>query len=157
MSIETYAGFKNKYPRMKVPEFMYILLIILLLAAVTSIGYMSLTLCYISVILSIITIPEISVFMIVFAIWIYSFYNIHIYLHYAHAFLIGCAKDTFPKNLKRNCKRKYPCALLAKRKKCHTTYWQAMNAACKRQLTVWYRAKLVRTQCKKSCNNCVRK
>ena len=111
-------------------------------------------------------IPTLVVNCSVYFIWIgcdntmqngCNIYNIHIYLRYAHAFLIGCAKDTFPKNLKRNCKRKYPCALLAKRKKCHTTYWQAMDAACKKQLTVWYRLKRVRTQCKKSCNNCVRK
>ena len=70
---------------------------------------------------------------------------------------IVCVKDTYPKGLKANCKRLYSCARLQRNKMCTKKYAQAMNNACKNQLSKWLQGRPVRNFCKKSCRTCIRK
>ena len=69
---------------------------------------------------------------------------------------IVCVKDTYPKGLKSNCKKTYPCAKLARRNMCRKKYNQIMNRGCKNQISSWLQQQPVRNFCKKSCKNCVR-
>ena len=69
---------------------------------------------------------------------------------------IVCVKDTYPKGLKWNCKKTYPCAKLARRNMCRKKYNQIMNRGSKNQISSWLQQQPVRNFCKKSCKNCVR-
>ena len=68
---------------------------------------------------------------------------------------IVCVKDTYPKGLKSNCKKTYPCAKLARRNMCRKRYNQIMNLGCKNQISGWLQKQPVRNFCKKSCKNCL--
>ena len=68
---------------------------------------------------------------------------------------IVCVKDTYPKGLKSNCKKTYPCAKLARRNMCRKRYNQIMSRGCKNQISSWFQKQLVRNFCKKSCKNCL--
>ena len=81
---------------------------------------------------------------------------VRLYMYVRYIFLIGCVKDVFPKGLRRDCRKKYPCAKLARKGLCRRKYSQAMSIGCKNQITKYWQNRMVEKSCKKSCNNCKR-
>ena len=72
-------------------------------------------------------------------------------------FKIACAKNTYPRGLKWNCKKAFSCVNLATRKSCGKRYTQAMNRGCNNQISKQLQRQFVRNFCKKACNNCIGK
>ena len=68
-----------------------------------------------------------------------------------------CAKDTYPRGLKLNCKKTFSCAILGRRGFCGKRYKQAMNRGCNNQIPKWLQSQFVWKFCKKSCKRCVGK
>ena len=70
-------------------------------------------------------------------------------------FKIVCAKDTYPKGLKWNCRKSYSCTSLARSNMCKKKNIQVMSRGCSNQISQWNRNQVVRIYCKKSCANCI--
>ena len=69
--------------------------------------------------------------------------------------LKACGKDSLPPKMTKQCRALFSCAKLAKLKRCDWKFRGSLNANCKKTLTKWQQNAVVKTYCRRSCQNCV--